>query len=325
MPDAEEFVGRSEINGLPPRVKGCLGSPFLRVLLATLLFFVWPAHAQEPLRIVATTTDLKSLAEAVGGERVNVVSLVPLNTDPEEYQPRPQDLSRLREARLLLRVGADYDLWLDKLAAQTKRRELQRGGAALVDCSFGIALLDVRGTEVGPSGGHAHGSGNPHYWLDPANAEIISAVIAEALARSDPSNAKYYDERRRTFIKQLAEKLPAWQAKLLPLQGKPMLAYHNSWAYFARRFRLNIVGTIEPRPGVPPSAAHLAGLLKTIEKQRVTMIIRQPHEPAKNVDFLAGKSGAKVLLLAANVGAVPLARDYFALFDYNVEVLAAHR
>jgi ABC-type Zn uptake system ZnuABC Zn-binding protein ZnuA len=242
--------------------KGCFGSPFLwrlRLALAALCCVLsLPAHAQERLRIVATTTDLGSLAEAVGGDRVSVVTLVPPNTDPEEYQPRPQDLNRLREARLLLRVGADYDLWLDKLAAQTQRRELQRGGAAHVDGSFGIALLDVRGTEVGPSGGHAHGSGNPHYWLDPANAEIITAVVAEALARTDPPNAKYYDERRRAFVKQLAEKLPAWEAKLLPLQGKPMLAYHNSWAYFARRFRLNIAGTIHSKTksydNYPPAA-----------------------------------------------------------------------
>lgn len=321
MPGAEEFVGSGKVSGLPS-AKGCLGSPFLCALLAAVLCFVLPAHAQKPLRIVTTTTDLRSLAEVVGGERVSIVNLVPPNVDPEEYQPRPQDLNRLREARLLLRVGADYDLWLDRLSAQTKRLDLRRGGAAYVDCSFGIALLDVRGTEVGPSGGHAHGSGNPHYWLDPANAEIITAVIAEALARTDPPNATYYEARRRAFIKQLAQKLPAWEAKLLPLQGKPMLAYHNSWAYFARRFRLNIAGTIEPRPGVPPSASHLAGLIKTIEKQKVTIIIRQPHEPVKNTEFLAAKSGAKVLLLAANVGAVPQARDYFALFDYNIETLA---
>jgi ABC-type Zn uptake system ZnuABC Zn-binding protein ZnuA len=322
-------VGRGEISGLLP-AKGCCGSPFLSVsgavlaVATVLVFFAMASHAQgqAPLRVVTTTTDLASLAEAVGGDRVSVFHLVPPGVNPEEYQPRPQDLNRLREARLLLRVGADYDLWLDKLTAQAQRRDLQRGGTAYVDCSFGIALLDVRGVEVGPSGGHAHGSGNPHYWLDPANAEIITAVIAEALARNDPVNAKYYEARRLAFLKQLATKLPAWEAKLASLQGKPILAYHNSWAYFSRRFRLNIAGTIEPRPGVPPSASHLAGLLKVIEKQMVMIIVRQPHEPAKNTDFLAAKTGAKVLLLAANVGATPQARDYFALFDYNVETLA---
>jgi ABC-type Zn uptake system ZnuABC Zn-binding protein ZnuA len=279
------------------------------------------SHAQEPLRIVATTTDLKSLAEAVGGSRIAVTNIVPPNMDAEEYQPRPQDLSRIRDATLLLRVGADYDLWLDKLVAQAKRPELRRGGAGHVDCSFAIALLDVRGAQVGPSGGHAHGSGNPHYWLDPANAEIITGVILEALARNDPANAKFFESGRLAFLKRLEAKIADWERKLAPLQGKPLIAHHNSWAYYARRFRINFAGIIEPRPGIPPSPSHLAALLKLMQSQQVRVIVRQPHEPAKNADFLARKTGAKVVLLAASVGAVPEAKDYLSLFDYNAEAL----
>ncbi len=281
-----------------------------------------PAYAQEPLRVVATTADIRSLAEMVGGKHISATHLVPANVDAEEYQPKPQDMHRVRDARLLLRVGADYDLWLDKLAAQTKRPELRRGGAALVDCSFGISLLDVRGTQAGPSGGHAHGSGNPHYWLDPANAEMITAVILEALARHDPANAKYYETERLAFLKRLAAKIPEWDKTLALVQGRPLVAHHNTWAYFARRFRLNFAGHIEPRAGVPASASHLAALQKLIEKQKVTVIVRQPHEPAKNAEFLAAKSGAKIVLLAASVGAVPQAQDYLSLFDYNTGQLA---
>lgn len=278
--------------------------------------------AQERLRIVATTADLKSLAEAVGGRRVAVASIVPPNVDAHEYQPKPQDLNRIQDATLLLRVGVDYDLWLDKLAARAKRPELRRGGAGYVDCSFAIALLDVRGSQVGPAGGHVHGSGNPHYWLDPANAEIITGVILEALARHDPANAKYYEGERLRFLERLSAKMREWEQKLVPAQGKPMIAYHNNWAYYARRFRLNFAGYIEPRPGIPPSPSHLAGLLKLMESQQVKVIVRQPHEAAKNAEFLAGKTGAKVVLLAATVGAVPQAKDYLSLFDYNAETLA---
>ena len=280
------------------------------------------ALGAEPLRIVATTTDLKSLAEAIGGSRVNVVSLVPPNVDAEDYQPKPQDAARLRDAALLLRVGADYDLWVDKLALQSGRRELARGGERNVDCSFGIALLDVRGTQVGPSGGHAHGNGNPHYWLDPANAEIITGVILEALARVDAPNAKFYEAERAQFLQRLQTKMREWEKTIAPAQGKPLMAYHNTWAYFARRFRLNFAATIEPRPGVPPSPVHLAELQKIVQKQILTVIVRGPHEPLQHAQFLAGKSGAKLVVLAASVGAVPQANDYFALFDYNIGALA---
>jgi ABC-type Zn uptake system ZnuABC Zn-binding protein ZnuA len=298
-----------------------------RVLLACALCLApaGAATASERMRIVATTTDLRSLAEAIGGDRVSVVNIVPPNVDAEEYQPKPQDLSRLKETQLVLRVGVDYDLWMDGLIAQAKRPELRRGGAAYVDCSFAIALLDVRGAQVGPAGGHAHGSGNPHYWLDPQNAEIITGTLLEALARNDPANAKSYDSRRQAFLKRLAAKIAEWERKLAAAQGQPLIAHHNSWAYLARRFRLNFAGYIEPRPGIPPSPSHLAGLIALMRSQNIKVIVRQPHEPAKNADFLSGKTGAKVVLLVASIGAVPQAADYLSLFDYNVDaLLAAH-
>jgi ABC-type Zn uptake system ZnuABC Zn-binding protein ZnuA len=293
--------------------------------LAATLLAAGSAIAQGRLAVVATTTDLKSLAEAVGGERVSAASIVPPNVDAEEYQPRPHDLNRIRDARLLLRVGVDYDLWLDRLVAQAGRPDLGRGGAGYVDCSFGVALLDVRGAQVGPAGGHAHGSGNPHYWLDPANAEIMTGVMLEALARNDPANAKYYEGMRLRFLDALSARMREWEHRLAPLQGWPMIAYHNNWAYFARRFRLNFAGYVEPRPGIPPSPSHLAELLKVMQSQGIKVIVRQPHEPARNADFLAARTGARVVLLAATVGAVPGAHDYLSLFDGNVGALVAAR
>ena len=258
----------------------------------------------------------------VGGDRVAVASLVPPAMDAEDYQARPQDLARLKDARLVVRVGLDYDLWFDRLVKQANRPELQRGGPGYVDASYGIALLEVRGAAVGDQGGHAHGSGNPHYWLDPANAQIVTGFLLEAMARLDPSNAKYYEARRIAFLDRLKEKLAAWEGALKGVQGQPILAYHNSWAYLARRFRLNIAGTIEPKAGVPPSPSHLAGLVRLMNEQKVRLIVRQPFEPAKIPAFLASKGGAKVVVLAASVGAVPEAADYFALFDFNVKALA---
>jgi ABC-type Zn uptake system ZnuABC Zn-binding protein ZnuA len=296
--------------------------------VALLLTLAPASAAPERLRIVTTTTDLKSLAEAVGGDRVEVVNLVPPNVDPEEYQPKPQDVVRLKDARMVVRVGLDFDLWFDRLLVQTTLtqsnvRGLRRGESGYVDASLAIAVLDQRGASVGPSDGHAHASGNPHYWLDPRNAEIITGNILDALARVDPANAPYYEANRLAFLARLDAKLQEWEAKLAPQQGLPMVAYHNSWAYLARRFRLSFIGFIEPKPGVPPSPAHLAALIKTMRERGARIVIRQPHEPERNAAFVAEKAGATVVLLAGSVGALPSASDYLSLFDSNVGALVA--
>jgi ABC-type Zn uptake system ZnuABC Zn-binding protein ZnuA len=282
-----------------------------------------PGLAQDRLQVVTTTTDLRSLAEAVGGDRIDAVSLVPPSMDAEEYQPKPQDVLRLKQARLLVRVGLDYDLWLDRLLVQAGRPEISRGGPAYVDASFAIAVLELRGMSVGPGDGHAHGSGNPHYWLDPKNAETITANILEALARLDPANAGAYEANRGAFLTRLNGKLAEWESKLSALRTMPMVAYHNSWPYFARRFRLDFIGFIETKPGVPPSPSHLAAILRDMQARGSRLVVREPHEPERDVAFVASRAGAKVVTLAASVGALPGADNYISLFDVNVEALAS--
>jgi ABC-type Zn uptake system ZnuABC Zn-binding protein ZnuA len=282
-----------------------------------------PALAQGRIEIVTTTTDLRSLTEAVGGERVAVVSLVPAGLDAEEYQPKPQDALRLKTARAFVRVGLDYDLWADRLLLATPNAAIRRGGPGYVDASYGIATLEVRGMSVGPGDGHAHGNGNPHYWLDPHNAKVITATIAAGLSRIDPENADAYEANRAAFLARLAEKRAEWEAKLAPVRGMPLVAYHNSWPYFARRFRLDFAGFIEMKPGVPPSPSHLAGIVRLMKERGVRIVVREPHEPQRDVAFVAEKAGAKIATLAGSVGALPQATDYIALFDANVEALLA--
>ena len=296
---------------------------FRFALIAACLALASPGHAQDRIQVVTTTTDLRSLTEAVGGEHVVAVSLVPPNMDAEDYQPKPQDVLRLKHARLLVRVGLDYDLWLDRLLAQTGRPEISRGGPDYVDASFGIAVLELRGMSVGPGDGHAHGSGNPHYWLDPKNAEIMTASVLEALERIDPANVKTYEANRQTFLARLNVKLAEWEMKLVSLKAMPIVAYHNSWPYFARRFRLDFVGFIETKPGVPPSPSHLAGIVQTMRARGVRIVVREPHELERDVAFVASKAGASVVTLAASVGALPRAGDYISLFDVNVEALTS--
>ena len=282
-----------------------------------------PGLAQDRVQVVTTTTDLRSLAEAVGGERIVATSLVPANLDAEEYQPKPQDIQRLKNARMVVRVGLDYDLWLDRMLVQTGNPDIRLGGPGYVDASFGIAVLELRGMSVGPGDGHAHGSGNPHYWLDPRNAEFITATILEALARIDPANAANYQANRQVFLARLQARLAEWEARLAPFKAIPIVAYHNSWPYFARRFRLDFVGFIELKANVPPSPSHLAGIVGTMRARDVRIVVREPHEPERDVAFVASKAGAAIVTLAASVGALPGTGDYIALFDRNVEALLA--
>src|SRR5258705_9631580 len=282
----------------------------LHPLLVTLIFASGlalaqpsPARAQDLIYVVTTTTDLRSLAEAVGGNLVDAVSLVPANFDAEEYQAKPQDVLRLKNARLVVRVGLDYDLWFDRLLEASTTRDIKRGGPGYVDASFGIAPLEVRGVTVGPGDGHAHGSGNPHYWLDPKNAEFITANILEGLTRIDPANARTYEANRQAFLARLVQKLAEWETRLAPLKSVPLIAYHNSWPYFARRFRLDVADFLEIKPGVPPTPSHLAGIIQTMRTRGVRIVVREPHEPEADLAFVAVKTVAPVGVLAPLRGA----------------------
>ncbi|HEY1059225.1 MAG TPA: metal ABC transporter substrate-binding protein [Limnobacter sp.] len=289
-------------------------------LMGALLGLLLPSLGQAALPVLTSTEDLRSLVQAVGGPLVNVSSLVPAGRDAEEYTPKPQDLSRVKNTRLLVRVGLDYDLWLNPLIQQSGRADLARGGDAVVDASRNVLLLEVKQGGF-QSDGHAHGAGNPHYWLDPDNAAVITGNIAEALARLDPAHAKQYEQQRNAFLALLKQKTVEWQNQLKPWAGVPLLVYHNNWPYLARRFKLNMAATVETRPGVAPSPGALATLVQTVQRQNIRWLIRHPSEPTRDLEFIARKTGAHIVSLAASVGDAPGINSYIDLFDFNVQAL----
>lgn len=293
----------------------------LVAMLLCLLTSGVPALAAGKISVVATTPDLASLAREVGGDLIEAVALAQSSNDPEAFQPRPADVIKLKSAQLVVRVGADFDLWLDRLLFQAGNVKLMKGAAGYVDASAGIALIEVSAASLGTSG-HAHGAGNPHYWLDPHNAEAITGSILEGLVRIDSSHAARYEAQRNAFLSKLAAKLKTWEARLAPLRGMPVIAYHNAWPYFARRFRLNVVDYIEPKPGIPPSPAHLARLLGRMKDEHIRIVLKDPFESSRIPDMLASRAAGAVVVLAPTVGAVPQAADYLSLFDFNVNAIA---
>ena len=292
----------------------------LAVLALAAALAAAPALAEK--RVVAVTADLASLVRAVGGDLVAVETIVPPAADAEAYEPRLSDLEKLRGADLVVRVGLGYDFWFDRLLGQAGNARLMRGGDGHVDAALGIPLLEVRGRAAVEEGGHAHGNANPHYWLDPENARIISANIAEVLIRHLPGERGAIVANRERFLAELDALMRRWTERLAPFAGAKLIAYHNSWPYFARRFRLDIVDFVEPRPGVAPSPLHLARLISKGRELHVRAVLHEPYEPEEASRLVAGKLGVPLIRLATSVGAVPEAADYLRLIDYNVALLA---
>jgi len=279
------------------------------------------ALTPEPIKVVTTTSELKSLVQVVGGERVKVTSIALPAQDPHTFEPRVANLQQLMEAKLVVKIGLDHDLWIDRLLQEIGNPSLQRGGEGYVDTSIGIPLLEVRSTTIAPTPGHTHGAGNPHYWLDPLNAETMTGAIANGLMRVDPEHGKIYQANRAAFLTELRFKIADWKSQLAACRGLPMVAFHNSWPYLARRFRLNIIDYIEPKPGVPATPTHLAGLIRQMKNQHVPIIIKEPYESEQIPQLLSRKTGAKIVTLISSVEANPEVPDYFSLFDYNVNAL----
>jgi ABC-type Zn uptake system ZnuABC Zn-binding protein ZnuA len=221
-----------------------------------------------------------------------------------------------------VRVGLGYDGWLDKLLLESGNVQVMRGAAGYVDGSVGIPLLDVRSQSIANDGGHAHAAANPHYWLDPQNAVIVTGGIAEALIARLPDERDRIVANRDRFVQELKRRLAAWTERAAAFAGAKFIAYHNSWPYFARRFRLNVVDFIELKPGVAPSASHLAQLISEGRKLQVRAILHEPYEPGESPQFLAERLGVPVIALAPSVGSMPGADSYFALFDLNLAAIA---
>jgi ABC-type Zn uptake system ZnuABC Zn-binding protein ZnuA len=293
----------------------------LRLLALALATALAAVPAAGATRIVATTSDLAQLASAVGEDLVEVETLVPPASDPEAFEPRPRDLDKLQRAELVIRVGLGYDFWLDKLLVQAGNPRLRRGGSGYVDGSVGIPLLDVRSASVSNDAGHAHGAANPHYWLDPQNAVVITGGIAEALIASLPADRARLVASHGKFVNELTRRIAAWTEQAAAFAGTRFIAYHNSWPYFARRFRLNIVDFIELKPGIPPSPARLAKLIADGRQNQVSAVLHEPYEPEESSRLLAEKLAIPVVTLATSVGSLPGANNYFALFDYNLTSL----
>jgi zinc/manganese transport system substrate-binding protein len=200
---------------------------------------------------------------------------------------------------------------------------VNRGGPGYVDASVGIQRLEVPRDQITGASGDIHVYGNPHYWLDPLNAEITSANILAGLKRVSPANAKYFEGNRNAFLAELHSAMRRWQDKLSPYQGRKIVIYHDAWPYFVRRFGLKVLGCIEPKPGIPPTASHVASLIDRIQAEKQPVVIADaPFYPDKAPKAIAARTGNEFVIIPTSVGAVKGADDFFSMFDHVVDALA---
>jgi len=295
-------------------------------LFVFLCGFVTTSFAQERLRVVTTSADLRSLVKAVGAERVIVSSLVPPGERVEDYQPRLQDVPILKDARAVVRAGSGIDPWFDKLLARAAQKNgrtgIERGEGGHIDASLAIAN-DPRGVAAGfaQTRRGSRGSPNLHYWLDPKTAEPITAEILKTFVTLDPANRQYYESNRRAFLERLNSKLGEWSNRLSPLRGEPIVAFWDDWSYFADRFGLNIVEFIVLRDRAHPKRWHMRDVTKLMKDKKIKLIISEAGQPERHVNRIAKQTGARVVELAGSVGMLPNTDDYIAMFDANVHAL----
>ncbi len=284
------------------------------------LFFASPGFAA--ISVVAATPDLADIAKQVGGDRVSVYSVAKPNQDLHMIEPRPSDVSRIARADLVVRIGLDLDLWLDALLNAAGNGRVNRGGRGYVDASVGIQRLEVPREQITGASGDIHVYGNPHYWLDPLNGEIISANILEGLKRVSPADANYFERNRNAFLAGLRSAMRGWQEKLSPYQGRKIVIYHDAWPYFVRRFNLKVLGCIEPKPGIPPTASHVASLIEQIKAEKQPVVIADAgFYPDKAAKTIAARTGAEFVVIPSSVGGAKGADNFISLFDHIVDGL----
>jgi ABC-type Zn uptake system ZnuABC Zn-binding protein ZnuA len=280
--------------------------------------------AEAQLRVVTSTTDLHDIATEVGGNKITATHIGEGYQDPHFIEAKPSFVLQLRNADVWAFVGLDLEIgWMPLLLQGARNPKLQPGRPGYVDASRVITVLDMARGNVDRSQGDVHPLGNPHYWLDPENGRRIAKLFRETFSGLDPKNASTYEANEKGFTQRLDAAERAWQADLAKIKGQPVVAWHTSWRYFAEYTAMNIVGFMEPKPGVPPSPAHLAGLIQTMKRTGAKVIVMEPFYDRRTADFVASKTGARVLVLPPSVGGAKGLDDYIQLMTSDIRQLAA--
>ena len=289
-------------------------------VIAMLLLFCLPSvYADDKIRIVTTTATLASLTDEIAGDDAEIHHVASPKRSLHFVAPTPRDVLKVKKADVFIHLGLDAEPWREPLLHAAGNVRFLGGAAAAIDTSRGVRLLEVpEAGRLSRLEGDIHIFGNPHYWTDPENARVMAENIAEGLSLLYPEKRPGFESRLADFKKRLTDAEKEWMERMRPYRGSKVVTYHNTWTYFAVRYGLEIVGQIEPKPGIPPTSRHLDALARLMKKEGVGLIVKDSAYEDRTPNRIAAETGAVVLNLAQEVGEAGEAKDYVALMNYNV-------
>lgn len=292
-------------------------------LFVLLMGVLSPGLAEaKKLNVITSTTDMAALVHEVGGEKVNVEALAKGYQDPHFVEAKPSFLLKLRQSDLLIVVGLQLEIgWLPALITQSGNPRIQVGAPGYLDASQFAQILEVPQGQVTRAMGDVHPMGNPHYWLDPGNGRRIARGIANKLAEMDQGDGAYFQQRFQDFDQRLTTAEQKWDEEMKPYRGRKVVTYHRSFPNFAQHFGLDVIGYVEPRPGIPPTPSHTMELVALMKQENCKVVLVEPYFDLKTPQSVGRATGAQVVVYLPSVGGEKQVTNYFELFDYDINLL----
>jgi zinc/manganese transport system substrate-binding protein len=288
------------------------------------LAFLAASHATAALHVVATTPEYGAIAAVIGGDKATVVTLAKPTEDPHFVDAKPSHIVTLNRADVLIEGGAELETgWLPPLLDGARNAKIAAGSPAHIRASEGIQLLDVPAV-LDRSQGDIHAAGNPHFMMDPSSARVVAQHVADTFCGLDAGSCSLYKANLAGFLSRLDAKTAEWAGQLAPFKGTPIVTYHPTWRYFAKRFGLVSDLYLEPKPGIPPSPPHLAEVMAAMNAQKIHVVLVEPFQSRKTAEAVAARTGAVVVDVCQFPGGLPgTQNDYIALMDADVKAIVA--
>ena len=301
-------------------MKAGLRSLLKLIVVVGLLFGFHTTASAQRIRVITTVPDLADITKQIGKELVDVESLTRGVEFMHAVPVKPSFVPKLNRTQVLVVMGLDLESsWLPALLEVAGNPKILPGQTAHIDCSIGVNVMEVPKT-LDRAEGDVHPRGNPHYNLDPLNGRLMARTIADGLTRNFPQHKSAFSKNLDAYLTELNEAIRRWEAMAAPLKDVRVVAYHRDWSYFANRFGMQIVGSIETKPGIEPTPNHLVSLAQRMQQEKAQIIIYGPQSD-RFPRQLASQTGATIVRLQSMAGALPETDTYIKFIDYNLRSL----